>query len=227
MGEDLKEEIKAMRERVIGSVVDLYCSPHTDVRDWDYTGLENELRRFFLKQIAPGRYEPLFPEGRPSPKDLRNYILDRAERAYEEKEAEFTDAPLSMRDLERMLLLSSVDNKWMAHIDDMDQLKQGIGLRAYGQTSPVVAFRKESFDLFDEMITSIETDTIRNLYHVRLNTRIEQKERRITSESSAGNTAPATTVKRAKKIGRNDPCPCGSGKKYKDCHGRPGAPALN
>lgn len=221
MGEDLQENITGMLERVMSGMADLYCPEHVDAKTWDYEGLESALKRFFL----PAE-ESLFGEEKPSTKALKQYIIDKAKAAYAKKEAELGQGGVSMRQAERIVLLRVVDDKWMTHIDDMDQLKQGIGLRAYGQVDPVVAFRRESFDVFDEMITSIENDTIRTLFHVRVQTRMEHRERKIMPRENTPAAEQVTIRNKSQKIGRNDPCPCGSGKKYKNCHGRPGSPGL-
>ena len=131
-----------------------------------------------------------------------------------------------MRELERMVLLRNVDSKWMDHIDNMDELRRGIGLRAYGQQDPIVAYRMESYDMFDEMSASIREDTVKQMLTVRI-TRKEETERKqtakITSESGASDgSEKGRTVRKGKKVGPNDPCPCGSGKKYKKCCGAPG-----
>lgn len=131
---------------------------------------------------------------------------------------------VDMREIERVILLRCVDRKWMDHIDDMDQLKQGIGLRAYGQKDPVVAFRQESFDIFDNMIHNITNDTVNMLFRVTVETKVERTQTLNPTEAALSNGNRSTvnrTVRRAQaKVGRNDPCPCGSGKKYKNCCGK-------
>ncbi|MBQ7596585.1 MAG: SEC-C domain-containing protein, partial [Clostridia bacterium] len=142
---------------------------------------------------------------------------------YEAREQEIT--PEVMRDLERMVLLHNVDMQWMDHIDNMDELRRGIGLMAYGQQDPVVAYRIQSSDMFDEMNLSIREDTVKQILTVRI-TRKEETERKqtakITGESGASDgSEKGRTVRKGKKVGPNDPCPCGSGKKYKKCCGTP------
>ena len=125
-----------------------------------------------------------------------------------------------MRDAERLVLLRVVDNKWMDHIDNMDQLRQGIGLRAYGQTDPVVAYQSEGFDMFEDMIAAIQHDTIQMLFRITVQSRLERKQTMNPMSATHGEQSRKTTVKReGKKVGRNDPCPCGSGRKYKNCCG--------
>ena len=131
-----------------------------------------------------------------------------------------------MRSLERMVLLRNVDSKWMDHIDNMDELRRGIGLRAYGQQDPIVAYRMESYDMFDEMSESIREETVRQMLTIRIKTKEETERKqtaKITSESGASDgSEKGRTVRKGKKVGPNDPCPCGSGKKYKKCCGAPG-----
>ena len=140
---------------------------------------------------------------------------------YEKKEQEFT-SPV-MREVERVVLLRVVDEYWMDHIDAMTDLRQGIGLRAYAQTDPIIAYKKESLEMFEEMISAIQEETVRRLYSVRLRKNEEVKRERVaktTSESVGGDGTVKKQPRKVKKIGRNDPCPCGSGKKYKNCCGR-------
>ena len=140
---------------------------------------------------------------------------------YEKKEQEFT-SPV-MREVERVVLLRVVDEYWMDHIDAMTDLRQGIGLRAYAQTDPIIAYKKESLEMFEEMISAIQEETVRRLYSVRLRKNEEVKRERVaktTSESVGGDGTVKKQPRKVKKIGRNEPCPCGSGKKYKNCCGR-------
>ena len=140
---------------------------------------------------------------------------------YEKKEQEFT-SPV-MREVERVVLLRVVDEYWMDHIDAMTDLRQGIGLRAYAQTDPIIAYKKESLEMFEEMISAIPEETVRRLYSVRLRKNEEVKRERVaktTSESVGGDGTVKKQPRKVKKIGRNEPCPCGSGKKYKNCCGR-------
>ena len=140
---------------------------------------------------------------------------------YEKKEQEFT-SPV-MREVERVVLLRVVDEYWMDHIDAMTDLRQGIGLRAYAQTDPIIAYKKESLEMFEEMISAIQEETVRRLYSVRLRKNEEVKRERVaktTSESVGGDGTVKKQPRKVKKIGRNEPCPCGSGKKYKNCHGK-------
>ena len=151
-------------------------------------------------------------------------LMDVAMKRYEEQEELF--GAEQFREVERMVLLSVVDRRWMDHIDNMDELRKGIHLRAYGQYDPVVLYRKEGFDMFDEMVESIRQDTAKMLVaaQIRTNNGEELQRKRVakvTGTSGGGdNSIKKQPVRTGKKIGRNDPCPCGSGKKYKHCHGK-------
>ena len=153
---------------------------------------------------------------------LKEKTRDAVDRHYARQEAEFGDN--IFREIERIVLLRNVDTKWIDHIDAMDQLRQGIGLRALGNEDPVRAYQIEGFDMFEEMTAAIQEDTVKMLMRVRPQEKMQRKEvARITGTSgggSGGTGKPKTVVKKVKKVGRNDPCPCGSGKKYKKCCGR-------
>ena len=150
---------------------------------------------------------------------LTQLVLDKALAAYQNKEREIT--PPLMRELERVIMLRVVDEYWMDHIDAMTELRQGIGLRAYGQSDPVVAYKEEGYEMFESMVAAIQEETLRRLFLVRLRQNEPVKRERVakvTSESSAGDgTVRKQPVKKVVKIGRNDPCPCGSGLKWKKC----------
>ena len=148
-------------------------------------------------------------------------MIAEADKAYADKEARFAAEGRDMREVERILLLRSVDRHWMDHIDAMDQLRQGIGLRAYGQRDPVIEYKMEGFNMFEEMISNIQQDTVRLLFHVSVKKAPVRREAPKTVEGPASPTAGVKrTAKAAQKVGRNDPCPCGSGKKYKQCCGK-------
>ena len=156
-----------------------------------------------------------------SAEDFIERFIAAAADFYEKKEAEIT--PELMRELERVVMLRVVDEHWMDHIGAMHDLRQGIRLRAYAQTDPVIAYKKESLDMFEEMIASIQEETVRRLYSVRLKTDQELKRERVASgitENHGGDGTVKKQPRKVAKIGRNDPCPCGSGKKYKMCYGR-------
>ena len=150
-------------------------------------------------------------------KELKHLLKERAVKAYEVKEAEFPEAE-QIRELERVVLLKVIDARWMDHIDDMDQLRQGIGLQAYGQRDPLVEYKMAGFDMFDEMIAGIQEDTIRLLYHVQVEQKVEREQQAKITGTNKDDSLPKGPVKRENaKVYPNDPCPCGSGKKFKKC----------
>ncbi len=218
MGEDLSDSIHSMRNGSLETLLDTYCGAHVPNTEWDWQGLSKA-----VCDLCNRPRQPLFSTGEMESfnrDQIRNRIMQFAEQIYLEKETEITDAHADMREIERIVLLRSVDSHWMDHIDAMDQLRQGIGLRAYGQADPVNAYTSEGFDMFDAMVAEIREETVRTLYRVAVKAppaKREQLAKPIDTPSEDGET----TVKRtSKKIGRNDPCPCGSGKKYKNCCGR-------
>ena len=215
-GEELKPSIMKMLEESINDSVDFYCPAALNKEDWNVAGLRNK----FLGWLTTADD---FENDEVDRDEAKAMLLKRGTDLYEAREQEIT--PEIMRDLERMVLLHNVDSKWMDHIDNMDELRRGIGLMAYGQQDPVVAYRIQSSDMFDEMNLSIREETVRQILTVRI-TRKEETERKqtaeITGESGASDgSEKGRTVRKGKKIGPNDPCPCGSGKKYKKCCGSP------
>ena len=155
--------------------------------------------------------------------EIKHFVKEEAVKLYEEKEAEFPE-PEQLRELERVILLKSIDSKWMDHIDDMEILRQGIGLTAYGQRDPVVEYKMAAFDMFNNMITSIQEDTVRMLYHVHVEQKIEREQVAKVTGTNKDDTSVRKPVQRKEiKVYPNDPCPCGSGKKYKQCCGRKAA----
>jgi len=207
---NLKEDILSMVKNVIEYAVDIYTRQSQDANEWDMEGLFNYLEKIFLPQNALNLNEinPLTKE------NLIEKLYDIAKERYDKKEEEI--GADTFREVERIILLQVVDRKWMDHIDAMDQLRQGIGLRAYGQEDPVRAYQNEGFDMFEEMIHSIQEDTVKYLYHIQKPNNMERK--RVANPTATGDKQQPVVKK--KKIGRNDPCPCGSGKKYKKCCGR-------
>ena len=151
---------------------------------------------------------------------LKAELEEIAQKVYQLKAREFAEAGDDIKNAERVLMLRAVDEKWMDHIDAMDQLRRGIGLRSYGQVDPVVAFQKEGFDMFEEMIENIGRATVTMLYHVRPGQKVERKREEATLRANYQEEGVAHAKKAAVKPRRNDLCPCGSGKKYKNCHGR-------
>ena len=155
-----------------------------------------------------------------SQKELKHMLKERAAKAYEAKEAEFPE-PEHIREIERVVLLKVIDAKWMDHIDDMDQLRQGIGIQAYGQRDPKVEYKMLGYDMFDAMTKSISEDTVRTLFRVRLEQKVEREQvAKVTGTNKDESAARAPKKRTEKKVYPNDPCPCGSGKKYKQCCGR-------
>ncbi|MBR3439709.1 MAG: SEC-C domain-containing protein, partial [Clostridia bacterium] len=221
-GEDLKKSINKMMRECIEESVDFYCSKAVTPADWNIDGL----REKFLGWLTT---DDDFKDDGFDPEEAKEMLIERGEQRYEEREKMFGDTPDGtplMRELERMILLRNVDSNWMDHIDAMDQLRRGIGLRAYGQTDPIVAYRMESYDMFDEMTTAIRENTVKQMLTVMIKTEEDTKREqaaKITSTSSSGSSDGSekgrTVRNKAKKIGPNDPCPCGSGKKYKNCCG--------
>ena len=216
-GEDLKAAILKMLDETVSEAVDFYCPSALPESDWNVAGLKGKFNGWLSSDSD-------FDGDKLDRDETKETLTQRGHDLYEEREQELGSE--IMRELERMVLLRNVDSKWMDHIDNMDELRRGIGLRAYGQQDPIVAYRMESYDMFDEMSASIREDTVKQMLTVRI-TRKEETERKqtakITSESGASDgSEKGRTVRKGKKVGPNDPCPCGSGKKYKKCCGAPG-----
>jgi preprotein translocase subunit SecA len=153
--------------------------------------------------------------------ELKQALKTEAVKLYEAKEAEFPDAE-QVRELERVILLKVIDRKWMDHLDDMEQLRQGIGLQAYGQRDPLVEYKMSGYDMFEEMVHLIQEDTVRRLYFTVLARPVERKQvaQPVAASHGSAEAQPKVPKKAEAKVGRNDPCPCGSGKKYKNCCGK-------
>ncbi len=221
-GEELKPVITRMIEGSINDAIDSACSDHASRNDWNLEAIKEKYRSWGL--IREGDFEESLDK-----EDIRELLLDRANEAYAAKEEKLGNAPdgtALMRELEKRILLANVDNKWMDHIDAMDQLRRGIGLRAYGQTDPVVAYREVGSDMFDNMNEDIREDTARMMLTCEVRNEDDTKRTqaaKITGTSGASDgSEKGRTVRNAKdKVGPNDPCPCGSGKKYKKCCGDP------
>ena len=214
-GENLKDDITAMRNDVIDKTIDFYNK--LDDNNQNYLDFES-IRSFGINTFD---FSEDFLKGLENPTDdsLKAYFIELADEKYKEKEEDFGDE--KFREIERVALLQNVDQKWMDHIDAMDQLRKGIGLRAVGQTDPVRAYAEEGFDMFEEMNESIKEDTVKMLYHVINPERVKRV--RVAKEVETVNPDDGKKkpyVRKEKKVGRNDPCPCGSGKKYKNCHGK-------
>ena len=212
-GEDLKDTIMQMIDQIIDGAMTTYASAQYP-DDWNMTGLIDYIEGMFF---TPGTLDFATRDfNKLDHETVRNEIKEKAMDAYKAQEELFGDA---MREVERVVMLRSVDSRWMNHIDDMEQLKNGINLRAYGQHDPVQEYKFQGFDMFDEMIALIREDTVRNIFHVKPQAPIERKMVATPTATSHGDGSEAKRPERrsAEKVGRNDPCPCGSGKKYKNC----------
>jgi len=215
-GENLKDNIYEMIEDLVDGLIENFTDEKSYAEEWDLKALKESLFELFGLRFDPGPVEDLTPDG------LREMILDQVREAYERKEAEF-GTPI-MRELEQFILLQSVDNQWKDHLLSMDHLKEGIGLRGYGQRDPLREYQKEGYEMFMEMIDRIKVESISLLFHIRPNREESlalMTPREQEMQLSYGEAEKPATVKReGRKIGRNEPCPCGSGKKYKKCCGR-------
>ena len=216
-GDNMRDTILRMINDIIERSVNMAISDEIPASEWNFV----ELNELILSTIplSPLSYSPEMDNMKKD--ELIQKLKKEAVELYEAKEAEFPDAE-KIRELERIILLKTIDNKWMNHIDDMEQLRQGIGLQALGQRDPLVEYKMAAYDMFDEMTRGISEDTVRILYHLK----VEQKVEREPVAKVTGTNKDDSTVKKPvrieAKIYPNDPCPCGSGKKYKQCHGRKG-----
>lgn len=214
-GESMRDVIFKMITDITENAVDISINEDGDVDNWDFT----ELNELLLPTI------PLQPVNasrvkKPRKNDLKQQLKEEAVKLYESKEAEFPEAE-TIREIERVILLKVIDRKWMDHIDDMDQLRQGIGLAAYGQRDPLVEYKMSGYEMFDEMTQNIKEETVRLLFHVRVEQKVEREQVAKVTSTNKDDTVKKGPVKRENaKVYPNDPCPCGSGLKYKNCCGR-------
>ena len=216
-GESMKDVILKMIRDIVSQVVDRTISDEQAPEDWDFTQLNIELRSI----IPLTEYMPSADETKNMKKAaLKETLTEMALQAYADKESEFPD-PESMREAERVVLLKTIDRKWMDHIDDMDQLRQGIGLQAYAQRDPLNEYKMAGYDMFNEMMASIREDTVKMMFRVKVE-KPEEREQvaKVTGTNKDDSGVKAPVRRNAPKIQPNDPCPCGSGKKYKQCCGR-------
>jgi len=212
-GEDVRDAVMDMAVTVIDSSIAIYCSEGRHPEQWDIRGLFEHLERMFLPKGEVKLNDDEILEL--TKESLKELLVNTAQEAY--KKVEEINGVQRMREVERVVLLRVVDQKWMDHIDAMDQLRQGIGLRAYGQRDPVVEYKVEGFDMFEEMIRNIQEETIAMLYRIRISENVPKREKVAEPiEATHGHVEKKPVVK-GQKVGRNDPCPCGSGKKYKKC----------
>ena len=216
-GDSMREVVYKMITETVENKVNMCIGDDSVAEDWDIA----ELNRLLLP-IFPFEEIKLTEEERKHMRksDLVQKLKEMAVKLYEEKEAEFPE-PEQLREIERVILLKVIDTKWMSHIDDMDQLRQGIGLAALGQKDPLVEYKFAGYDMFDDMTTAISEDTVRALMHVRIEEPVEREEVvKVTGTNKDESVGKAPVRRAEKKIGPNDPCPCGSGRKYKHCCGR-------
>ena len=214
-GENMRDAIYNMIQDTVDSYVDMCFSDDVDSEEWDLNEFNGA-----ISPIIP--LKPLTPESVKGKRrnEIKHELKEEAVKLYEAKEAEFPESE-QLRELERVVLLKSIDSKWMDHIDDMEILRQGIGLAAYGQRDPVVEYKMNAFDMFNEMINSIQEDTLRMLYHVHVEQKIEREQvAKVTGTNKDDSGVKKPVQRKEIKVYPNDPCPCGSGKKYKQCCGR-------
>ncbi|MBS6194154.1 MAG: preprotein translocase subunit SecA [Clostridiales bacterium] len=214
-GENMREAICKMITDTIDNTIDMCINDEAESDEWDLMELNTVLLPIIpLKVMTSESVKGL------KKNQLKQNLKEEAIKLYELKEAEFPE-PEQIRELERVVLLKVIDRKWMDHIDDMEQLRQGIGLQAYGQRDPKVEYKMSAFEMFDSMISAIQQDTIRLLYHVRIEQKVEREQVAQVTGTNKDESAQKAPARREKeKIYPNDPCPCGSGKKYKQCCGR-------
>ncbi len=215
-GENLRDAIMDMVSTVVENTINMYTKGLDNPEDWNIRGIIEYLEELFLpKGSVVVTQEEIHNITR---EDLKDRIMEVAEETY--RKVEEQNGPDNMREVERVILLRVVDKKWMDHIDNMDQLRQGIGLRAYAQRDPVIEYQIEGYEMFEEMIRSIQEETISLLYRVKVEQNMPKREQVAQPVRATHGESVKKPVVRGEKIGRNDPCPCGSGKKYKKCCGR-------
>ena len=214
-GQSMRDSIFKMITDIAENAVDISISDDVDIDDWDFGELNTLLLPTIpLRPVNTGRVL------KPKKNSLKQQLKEEAVKLYETKEAEFPN-PEAMREIERVILLKVIDRKWMDHIDDMDQLRQGVGLQAYGQRDPLVEYKLSGYEMFDEMTQNIKEETVRLLFHVRIEQKVEREQVAKVTGTNKDDSLPKGPVKReAEKVYPNSPCPCGSGKKYKQCCGK-------
>ena len=213
-GDNMRDAICKMITDTVENTVDMCISDEVDSDEWDLIELNTILQPIIpVKTITKEDVKGIRKN------QLKQNLKEEAIKLYEVKEAEFAE-PEQIRELERVVLLKVIDRKWMDHIDDMEQLRQGIGLQAYGQRDPKVEYKMSAFEMFDEMIAGIQQDTVRLLYHVRIEQKVEREQVAEVTGTNKDEEAKGPVRRAQQKVYPNDPCPCGSGKKYKPCCGR-------
>ncbi len=214
-GESMRDFIYKMITDIVENCVDISINEDAELEEWNF----NELNTLLIPTVP---LQPVTAERVKKPKknSLKQQLKEEAVKMYETKEAEFPNSE-AIRELERVILLKVIDRKWMDHIDDMEQLRQGIGLQAYGQRDPLVEYKTRGYKMFDELIQNIKEETVRLLFHIKVEQKVEREQVAKVTGTNKDDSAPRGPVKRENaKIYPNDPCPCGSGKKYKQCCGR-------
>jgi len=214
-GESMRDVIYKMITDITENCVDISINDDAEVEEWNFNELNTLLIPTIpLQPVNPGRVQ------KPKKNSLKQQLKEEAVKLYESKEAEFPDSE-TIRELERVILLKVIDRKWMDHIDDMEQLRQGIGLQAYGQRDPLVEYKMNGYEMFDEMTQNIREETVRLLFHVKIEQKVEREQQAQITGTNRDDSVAKGPVKRSNaKVYPNDPCPCGSGKKYKQCCGR-------
>ena len=213
-GDNMRDAICKMITDTVENTVDMCISDEVDSDEWDLVELNT-----ILQPIIPVKTITKEDVKGVRKNQLKQNLKEEAIKLYEVKEAEFPE-PEQIRELERVVLLKVIDRKWMDHIDDMEQLRQGIGLQAYGQRDPKVEYKMSAFEMFDEMIAGIRQDTVRLLYHVRIEQKVEREQVAEVTGTNKDESVKGPVRRAEQKVYPNDPCPCGSGKKYKQCCGR-------
>ena len=214
-GENMRDSIYKMITDIVDSTVDMCFSDDVDSEEWDLDEFNTTLLpvipiKALTKEDVKGKKKD----------EIKQEIKEKAVKLYEDKEAEFPEAE-QLRELERVVLLKCIDSKWMDHIDDMEILRQGIGLVGYGQRDPVVEYKMSAYEMFNNMISAIQEDTVRMLYHVHVEQKAEREQvAKVTGTNKDDSAGRAPVQRKEEKVYPNDPCPCGSGKKYKQCCGR-------
>ncbi|WP_130838038.1 preprotein translocase subunit SecA [Lachnoclostridium sp. Marseille-P6806] len=213
-GESMRDSIYKMIADIVEETVDDTVGENSNSDDWDLKGLNERLLPIIpLQVVTPERISDRTKNG------LKQQLKEEAVRFYESKEAEFPN-PEQIREIERVVLLKVIDQKWMDHIDDMEQLRQGIGLQSYGQRDPLVEYKMAGYEMFSGMLASVREDTVRLLMHIRIEQKVEREQvAKVTGTNKDESAVRAPKMRSQKKIYPNDPCPCGSGKKFKNCHG--------
>ena len=215
-GDNMRDLVLKMITDIVENAVDMSISDEQTPENWDLKELNT-----LLLPVIPLKPITLTEERKKMKKnELKHMLKEEAIKLYETKEAEFPE-PEQIREIERVVLLKVIDNKWMAHLDDMDQLREGIGLQAYGQRDPAVEYKMQGYEMYEAMMASIQEETVRILFHIRVEQKVEREPAAKVTGTNKDDSSPRAPKKRAEqKIYPNDPCPCGSGKKYKQCHGR-------